>query len=194
MYLYGMGAGIKTRRGVTFYIKHRYRASLCLILLQTPMMPKEFNRWLHLWNRSEKLSHVLWPLTLSPEADPGVSLQMYHRIRHSECIYRVTMEKLSYHSICTSEEWKTLTQLNLPAPIYKEIETWVSSPSSVYITRLCERRQSPDLDLRSLMEHSPHISASRLLSSRFHFDINPFEEIWPAVFIYMVHNSCGKTR
>jgi len=50
---------------------------------------------------------------------------MYHRIRHSECIYRVTMEKLSYHSICTSEEWKTLTQLNLPAPIYKEIETWV---------------------------------------------------------------------
>ncbi|GLD68532.1 cAMP and cAMP-inhibited cGMP 3',5'-cyclic phosphodiesterase 10A isoform X1, partial [Lates japonicus] len=75
---------------------------------------------------------------------------MYHRIRHSECIYRVTMEKLSYHSICTSEEWKTLTQLNLPAPIYKEIEM-------------------------------------------FHFDISPFEEIWPAVFIYMVHNSCGKT-
>lgn len=54
-------------------------------------------------------------------------LQMYHRIRHSECIYRVTMEKLSYHSICTSEEWKTLTQLNLPTPIYKEIETWASS-------------------------------------------------------------------
>lgn len=51
-----------------------------------------------------------------------VFLQMYHRIRQSECIYRVTMEKLSYHSICTSEEWKTLTQLNLPAPIYKEIE------------------------------------------------------------------------
>ncbi|XP_074532352.1 cAMP and cAMP-inhibited cGMP 3',5'-cyclic phosphodiesterase 10A isoform X1 [Halichoeres trimaculatus] len=75
---------------------------------------------------------------------------MYHRIRHSECIYRVTMEKLSYHSICTSEEWKHLTQLNLPAPIYKEIEM-------------------------------------------FHFDISPFEEIWPAVFIYMVHNSCGKT-
>ncbi|XP_056903484.1 cAMP and cAMP-inhibited cGMP 3',5'-cyclic phosphodiesterase 10A isoform X2 [Takifugu flavidus] len=75
---------------------------------------------------------------------------MYHRIRQSECIYRVTMEKLSYHSICTSEEWKTLTQLNLPAPIYKEIEM-------------------------------------------FHFDINPFEEIWPAVFIYMVHNSCGKS-
>uniref|UniRef100_A0A8C7Z0I6 Phosphodiesterase n=1 Tax=Oryzias sinensis TaxID=183150 RepID=A0A8C7Z0I6_9TELE len=74
---------------------------------------------------------------------------MYHRIRHSECIYRVTMEKLSYHSICTSEEWKTLTQLNLPTPIYKEIET-------------------------------------------FQFDISPFEEIWPAVFIYMVHNSCGE--
>ncbi|XP_071754119.1 cAMP and cAMP-inhibited cGMP 3',5'-cyclic phosphodiesterase 10A [Centroberyx gerrardi] len=75
---------------------------------------------------------------------------MYHRIRHSECIYRVTMEKLSYHSICTSEEWKTLTQLNLPTPMYKEIEM-------------------------------------------FHFDISPFEEIWPAVFVYMVHNSCGKT-
>ncbi|XP_034040194.1 cAMP and cAMP-inhibited cGMP 3',5'-cyclic phosphodiesterase 10A isoform X6 [Thalassophryne amazonica] len=74
---------------------------------------------------------------------------MYHRIRQSECIYRVTMEKLSYHSICTSEEWKTLTQLNLPAPIYKEIEM-------------------------------------------FHFDISPFEEIWPAVYIYMIHNSCGK--
>ncbi len=54
---------------------------------------------------------------------PVISQQMYHRIRHSECIYRVTMEKLSYHSICTSEEWKTLSQLNLPAPIYKEIET-----------------------------------------------------------------------
>ncbi|TRY90314.1 hypothetical protein DNTS_018617 [Danionella cerebrum] len=55
---------------------------------------------------------------------------MYHRIRHSECIYRVTMEKLSYHSICTSEE--------------------------------------------------------------FHFDIAPFEELWPAIFVYMIHNSCGK--
>ncbi|XP_061645057.1 cAMP and cAMP-inhibited cGMP 3',5'-cyclic phosphodiesterase 10A isoform X1 [Phyllopteryx taeniolatus] len=75
---------------------------------------------------------------------------MYHRIRHSECIYRVTMEKLSYHSICTSEEWKTLSELNLPTLIYKEIEM-------------------------------------------FHFDINPFEEIWPAVFIYMVHSSCGKS-
>ncbi|KAK1791438.1 hypothetical protein P4O66_013455, partial [Electrophorus voltai] len=75
---------------------------------------------------------------------------MYHRIRHSECIYRVTMEKLSYHSICTSEEWKTLSQLSLPTPIYKEIEL-------------------------------------------FHFDISPYEELWPAVFVYMVHNSCGKS-
>ncbi|XP_035255935.1 cAMP and cAMP-inhibited cGMP 3',5'-cyclic phosphodiesterase 10A isoform X1 [Anguilla anguilla] len=74
---------------------------------------------------------------------------MYHRIRHSECIYRVTMEKLSYHSICTSEEWKTLTHLSLPAPMYKEIEM-------------------------------------------FHFDISPFEELWPAVFVYMVHSACGK--
>ncbi|KAI4900283.1 hypothetical protein NFI96_027458, partial [Prochilodus magdalenae] len=75
---------------------------------------------------------------------------MYHRIRHSECIYRVTMEKLSYHSICTSEEWKTLSQLSLPDPIYKEIEL-------------------------------------------FHFDISPYEELWPAVFVYMIHNSCGKS-
>ncbi|XP_076830710.1 cAMP and cAMP-inhibited cGMP 3',5'-cyclic phosphodiesterase 10A isoform X3 [Brachyhypopomus gauderio] len=75
---------------------------------------------------------------------------MYHRIRHSECIYRVTMEKLSYHSICTSEEWKTLSQLGLPTPIYKEIEL-------------------------------------------FHFDISPYEELWPAVFVYMVHNSCGRS-
>ncbi|XP_016088401.1 cAMP and cAMP-inhibited cGMP 3',5'-cyclic phosphodiesterase 10A-like [Sinocyclocheilus grahami] len=75
---------------------------------------------------------------------------MYHRIRHSECIYRVTMEKLSYHSICTSEEWKTLTQLSLPSAIYKEIEL-------------------------------------------FHFDIAPFEDLWPAIVVYMVHNSCGKT-
>ncbi|XP_028325044.1 cAMP and cAMP-inhibited cGMP 3',5'-cyclic phosphodiesterase 10A isoform X2 [Gouania willdenowi] len=74
---------------------------------------------------------------------------MYHRIRHSECIYRVTMEKLSYHSICTSEEWESLSKLDLPAIIYKEIEM-------------------------------------------FHFDINSFEELWPAVFIYMVHSSCGK--
>ncbi|XP_061083836.1 cAMP and cAMP-inhibited cGMP 3',5'-cyclic phosphodiesterase 10A isoform X2 [Conger conger] len=74
---------------------------------------------------------------------------MYHRIRHSECIYRVTMEKLSYHTICTSEEWKTLTQLSLPTPMYKEIEM-------------------------------------------FHFDISPFEELWPAVFVYMVHSTCGK--
>ncbi|XP_073690366.1 cAMP and cAMP-inhibited cGMP 3',5'-cyclic phosphodiesterase 10A [Garra rufa] len=75
---------------------------------------------------------------------------MYHRIRHSECIYRVTMEKLSYHSICTSEEWKTLTNLSLPSAIYKEIEL-------------------------------------------FHFDIAPFEELWPAIFVYMIHNSCGKS-
>uniref|UniRef100_A0A2K5Q3S3 Phosphodiesterase n=1 Tax=Cebus imitator TaxID=2715852 RepID=A0A2K5Q3S3_CEBIM len=39
---------------------------------------------------------------------------MYHRIRHSECIYQVTMEKLSYHSICTAEEWQGLMQFTLP--------------------------------------------------------------------------------
>jgi cAMP and cAMP-inhibited cGMP 3',5'-cyclic phosphodiesterase 10 len=47
---------------------------------------------------------------------------MYHRIRHSECIYRVTMEKLSYHSICTSEEWQGLMRFNLPARICRDIE------------------------------------------------------------------------
>uniref|UniRef100_A0A2K5PCE8 Phosphodiesterase n=1 Tax=Cebus imitator TaxID=2715852 RepID=A0A2K5PCE8_CEBIM len=60
---------------------------------------------------------------------------MYHRIRHSECIYQVTMEKLSYRSICTAEEWQ-------------EIEL-------------------------------------------FHFDIGPFENMWPGIFVYMVHRSCG---
>lgn len=97
---------------------------------------------------------------LNPDTVPRVSRQMYHRIRHSECIYRVTMEKLSYHSICTSEEWKTLTQLNLPAPIYKEIEMWVPSQ--------CQW-QSPDLGelpplslcvLHTLVSASPPISAS----------------------------------
>lgn len=54
------------------------------------------------------------------------ALQMYHRIRHSECIYRVTMEKLSYHSICTSEEWQGLMHFNLPARICRDIELWAS--------------------------------------------------------------------
>ncbi|MFT7819177.1 cAMP and cAMP-inhibited cGMP 3',5'-cyclic phosphodiesterase 10A isoform X5 [Arapaima gigas] len=101
-----------------------------------------FNRMNFLHARAECIVAVD-PLT------NRLSLQMYHRIRHSECIYRVTMEKLSYHSICTSEEWKTLTKLSLTTPMYKEIEL-------------------------------------------FHFDINPFEELWPAIFVYMVHNSCGK--
>ncbi|KAB0405946.1 hypothetical protein E2I00_012953 [Balaenoptera physalus] len=73
---------------------------------------------------------------------------MYHRIRHSECIYRVTMEKLSYHSICTAEEWQGLMHFNLPARLCKEIEL-------------------------------------------FHFDIGPFENMWPGIFVYMVHRSCG---
>ncbi|XP_074920200.1 cAMP and cAMP-inhibited cGMP 3',5'-cyclic phosphodiesterase 10A isoform X2 [Chelonoidis abingdonii] len=47
---------------------------------------------------------------------------MYHRIRHSECIYRVTMEKLSYHSVCTAEEWQNLMNCTLPTHICKEIE------------------------------------------------------------------------
>nr|BAE37063.1 unnamed protein product [Mus musculus] len=73
---------------------------------------------------------------------------MYHRIRHSECIYRVTMEKLSYHSICTSEEWQGLMRFNLPARICRDIEL-------------------------------------------FHFDIGPFENMWPGIFVYMIHRSCG---
>uniref|UniRef100_A0A2K6SI69 PDEase domain-containing protein n=1 Tax=Saimiri boliviensis boliviensis TaxID=39432 RepID=A0A2K6SI69_SAIBB len=39
---------------------------------------------------------------------------MYHRIHHSECIYRVTMEKLPCHSICTAEEWQGLLRFTLP--------------------------------------------------------------------------------
>nr|XP_033793166.1 cAMP and cAMP-inhibited cGMP 3',5'-cyclic phosphodiesterase 10A isoform X3 [Geotrypetes seraphini] len=74
---------------------------------------------------------------------------VYHRIHHSECIYRVTMEKLSYHTICTSEEWLCLMHCTLPSPVYKEIEL-------------------------------------------YHFDIQPFEQLWPAIFIYMIHQSCGK--
>ncbi|KAM9564299.1 cAMP and cAMP-inhibited cGMP 3',5'-cyclic phosphodiesterase 10A isoform 1-T1 [Guaruba guarouba] len=73
---------------------------------------------------------------------------MYHRIRHSECIYRVTMEKLSYHSVCTAEEWQNLMQCTLPPHICKEIEL-------------------------------------------YHFDISPYEDVWPAIFVYMVHQSCG---
>uniref|UniRef100_A0A8C8RZM5 Phosphodiesterase n=1 Tax=Pelusios castaneus TaxID=367368 RepID=A0A8C8RZM5_9SAUR len=75
---------------------------------------------------------------------------MYHRIRHSECIYRVTMEKLSYHSVCTAEEWQNLMHCILPTHICKEIEL-------------------------------------------YHFDIGPFEDVWPAIFVYMVHQSCGAT-
>ncbi|CAM5101714.1 unnamed protein product [Eretmochelys imbricata] len=75
---------------------------------------------------------------------------MYHRIRHSECIYRVTMEKLSYHSICTAEEWQNLMNCTLPTHICKEIEL-------------------------------------------YHFDIGPYEDVWPAIFVYMVHQSCGAT-
>ncbi|XP_067845185.1 cAMP and cAMP-inhibited cGMP 3',5'-cyclic phosphodiesterase 10A [Heptranchias perlo] len=74
---------------------------------------------------------------------------MYHRIQHSECIYRVTMEKLAYHSICTNEEWQGLMRSALPKPICKEIE-------------------------------------------QFHFDISPYEDLWPTIFVYTVQNCCGK--
>lgn len=90
---------------------------------------------------------------------PRASLQMYHRIRHSECIYRVTMEKLSYHSICTSEEWKTLTQLNLPAPIYKEIEMWVAFQVQIK-SRVLARYLSPDPEWS-------HSAATRLWKGRW---------------------------
>ncbi|XP_041418718.1 cAMP and cAMP-inhibited cGMP 3',5'-cyclic phosphodiesterase 10A isoform X2 [Xenopus laevis] len=75
---------------------------------------------------------------------------MYHRIRHSECIYRVTLEKLSYHSICTSDEWQNLMNCTLPVSLCREIEL-------------------------------------------YHFDIQPFEDLWPAIYVYMIHQSCGKT-
>lgn len=73
---------------------------------------------------------------------------MYHRIRHSECIYQVTMEKLSYHSTCTAKEWQGLLSFSLPVHLCKEIEL-------------------------------------------FHFDIGPFENMCPGIFVYMVHWSCG---
>ncbi|XP_062980529.1 cAMP and cAMP-inhibited cGMP 3',5'-cyclic phosphodiesterase 10A isoform X2 [Elgaria multicarinata webbii] len=73
---------------------------------------------------------------------------MYHRIRHSECIYRVTMEKLSYHSVCTAEEWRNLMDCKLPPLLCKEIEL-------------------------------------------FHFDISPYEDFWPAIFVHMIHQCCG---
>ncbi|XP_067900946.1 cAMP and cAMP-inhibited cGMP 3',5'-cyclic phosphodiesterase 10A [Heterodontus francisci] len=74
---------------------------------------------------------------------------MYHRIQQSECIYRVTMEKLAYHSVCTVEEWQGLMRSMLPKPLCKDIE-------------------------------------------QFHFDISPYEDLWPTIFVYMVHNCCGK--
>ncbi|XP_039204859.1 cAMP and cAMP-inhibited cGMP 3',5'-cyclic phosphodiesterase 10A isoform X6 [Crotalus tigris] len=74
---------------------------------------------------------------------------MYHRIHHSECIYRVTMEKLSYHSVCSAEEWKTLMDCKLPPQLCREIE-------------------------------------------QFHFDIGPYEDFWPAIFVYMIHQCCGE--
>lgn len=49
-------------------------------------------------------------------------MQMYHRIRHSEYIYRVTMEKLSYHSVCTAEEWQGLMRFSLPPRLCKDVE------------------------------------------------------------------------
>ncbi|XP_053151773.1 cAMP and cAMP-inhibited cGMP 3',5'-cyclic phosphodiesterase 10A isoform X3 [Hemicordylus capensis] len=73
---------------------------------------------------------------------------MYHKIRHSECIYRVTMEKLSYHSVCTSEEWQKLKDCILPTHLCNEIEL-------------------------------------------YHFDIAPYEDFWPAIFIHMIHQCCG---
>ncbi|XP_069787671.1 cAMP and cAMP-inhibited cGMP 3',5'-cyclic phosphodiesterase 10A isoform X2 [Narcine bancroftii] len=74
---------------------------------------------------------------------------MYHKIQQSECIYRVTMEKLAYHSVCSSEEWQGLMKSTLPKSICKEIE-------------------------------------------QFHFDISPYEDLWPTIFVYMIHSSCGK--
>ncbi|XP_049621106.1 cAMP and cAMP-inhibited cGMP 3',5'-cyclic phosphodiesterase 10A-like [Suncus etruscus] len=74
---------------------------------------------------------------------------MYQQIRHSECIKQVTMEKLSYHSICTAEEWQGLMHFTLPDQLCKEVEL-------------------------------------------FHFDISPFESMWPGIVIYMVTQFNGK--
>lgn len=123
----GRGTGIKTRCGDTFWRRaDKIWYGTVADNFVRPLMEIfdcDFNRR---WCNSARVSTLLKTNSCS-----AISLQMYHRIRHSECIYRVTMEKLSYHSICTSEEWKTLTQLNLPAPIYKEIEMWVQTQSLV---------------------------------------------------------------
>ncbi|XP_038664678.1 cAMP and cAMP-inhibited cGMP 3',5'-cyclic phosphodiesterase 10A isoform X3 [Scyliorhinus canicula] len=49
---------------------------------------------------------------------------IYHRIQQSECIYRVTMEKLAYHSICTTEEWQGLLRTSLSKALCKEVDTF----------------------------------------------------------------------
>ncbi|XP_025781216.1 cAMP and cAMP-inhibited cGMP 3',5'-cyclic phosphodiesterase 10A [Puma concolor] len=115
------------------------RAPSCLLPFLEPLVPLFLDEPLALRhalaNRGQYDASVPW-------------IPMYHRIRHSECIYRVTMEKLSYHSICTAEEWQGLMHFNLPVRLCKEIEL-------------------------------------------FHFDIGPFENMWPGIFVYMVHRSCG---
>ncbi|CAB1338668.1 unnamed protein product, partial [Coregonus sp. 'balchen'] len=64
------------------------------------------------------------------------------------CALALHCANVNYHR--NSQRVGPLTQLDLPTPLYKEIEL-------------------------------------------FHFDISQFEELWPAVFVYMVHNSCGET-
>uniref|UniRef100_A0A8C4Q4Y3 Phosphodiesterase n=2 Tax=Eptatretus burgeri TaxID=7764 RepID=A0A8C4Q4Y3_EPTBU len=73
---------------------------------------------------------------------------MYHRIRHSECIFRVTLEKLAYHTVCTAEEWQNLMSCVIPLHLKKEMKL-------------------------------------------FHFDIGPYEELWPTFVLSMVHSICG---
>ncbi|KAI1240734.1 hypothetical protein IHE44_0009175, partial [Lamprotornis superbus] len=72
---------------------------------------------------------------------------MYHRIRHSECIYRVTMEKLSYHSVCTAEEWQNLMHCTLPPHIYKEIELFE-------LEKLCRFTMSVKKNYRRVPYHN----------------------------------------
>ncbi|XP_050804995.1 cAMP and cAMP-inhibited cGMP 3',5'-cyclic phosphodiesterase 10A isoform X2 [Gopherus flavomarginatus] len=72
---------------------------------------------------------------------------MYHRIRHSECIYRVTMEKLSYHSVCTAEEWQNLMNCALPTHICKEIELFE-------LEKLCRFTMSVKKNYRRVPYHN----------------------------------------
>ncbi|KAB0360526.1 hypothetical protein FD754_004682 [Muntiacus muntjak] len=42
----------------------------------------------------------------------------------------------------------------------------------------------------ALALHCANVSHG-LFTTRFHFDVGPFENMWPGIFVYMIHRSCG---